>query len=198
MATPPHTLNGRPRAVGICTSTGGPRALETVLGGLPADFPLPVLVVQHMATGFIDGMIDWLDEHVELPVRIASEGQRAEPGVWFAPDDAHLLLQPSLALSLDRETEAGAHRPSADMLLESMAAAVGRGAVAVILTGRGRDGASGVERIRRAQGRVIAQDEESSAVFGMPRAAAEAGADAVLPLWGIAGALRQVGAEVAA
>lgn len=183
---------GPARVVGICASTGGPRALEAVLAELPEDFPLPVLVVQHMAEGFIDGLIGWLDDRVPLPVAIARDGQRAGPGVWFAPDDAHLLLEPALTLRLDRETEAGAHRPSADMLLQSMASAAASGAVGVVLTGMGRDGAEGVDRIERAGGRVIAQDEETSAVFGMPRAAADAGAHAVLPLSEIAAALRRL------
>jgi two-component system chemotaxis response regulator CheB len=192
------TRRGLARVVGICASTGGPRALEAVLAELPADFPLPVLVVQHMAEGFIDGLIDWLDARVPLPVAVAQDGQRAKPGIWFAPDDAHLLLESSLTLRLDPETEDGAHRPSANMLLRSMASAVGSGAVGVVLTGMGRDGADGVDQIERAGGRVIAQDEETSAVFGMPRAAADAGAHAVLPLTDIAAALCRLPTKVRA
>lgn len=184
----------RPTVVGIVTSTGGPRALATVLEGLPADFPVPVLVVQHMAAGFMDGLVQWLDGHVSLPVGVARRGQRAEPGIWFPPDDAHLLLGPSMVLGLDSETDAGPHRPSADMLLCSMAASAGSGAAAAVLTGMGRDGAAGVEAVRDAGGYVIAQDEETSAVFGMPRAAIEAGADLVLPLDRISAALAALGA----
>jgi two-component system chemotaxis response regulator CheB len=178
--------------IGVCASTGGPRALEEVLVGLPADFPLPVLVVQHMAEGFIDGLIRWLDQRAALPVRVAGDGERARPGIWFAPDDAHLLLEPSMRLTLDRETVDGAHRPSADLLLASIAKAAGPGAVGVVLTGMGRDGAEGAGAIRRAGGYVIAQDEDSSAVFGMPKAAAEAGAEFVLPPAGIGRLLRRI------
>lgn len=177
------------RAVGIGASTGGPAALELVLAGLPADYPLPVLVVQHMASGFIEGFCRWLDQRTEIAVGIAVEGERARPGVWFAGDGAHLRLSGSLRFEADRETEA-AHRPSVDPLLSSLAAALGRDAVGVVLTGMGRDGAVGAAAIRREGGMVIAQDEPSSVVFGMPRAVAEQGADLVGSPAAISRALR--------
>jgi two-component system, chemotaxis family, protein-glutamate methylesterase/glutaminase len=189
-ARPASQAVGGARVIGICASAGGPAALELVLAALPSDFPLPVLVVQHITNGFMGGLVQRLDQLSALPVRIARDGQPADPGVWFPPDDAHLLLEPSLRLGLDAETVVGAHRPSADLLLESMASAAGADAVGVVLTGMGHDGARGVEAIMRAGGSVIAQDEDSSAVFGMPRAAAEAGAEVVLPLASIAAALR--------
>jgi two-component system, chemotaxis family, protein-glutamate methylesterase/glutaminase len=170
------------RVIGICASAGGPAALEVLLAGLPADFPLPLLVVQHITNGFMDGLVRRLDQLSPLPVRTATDGQTAGPGVWFPPDDHHLVLDPGLRLRLDGETVVGSHRPSGDVLLQSMASAAGAGAVGVVLTGMGRDAARGVEAIVRAGGSAIAQDEQSSAVFGMPRAAAEAGADSVLPL----------------
>ncbi|MDQ6751363.1 MAG: CheB methylesterase domain-containing protein, partial [Actinomycetota bacterium] len=178
------------RAVGIGASTGGPPALTTVLGALPADFPLPVLVVQHIAAGFSDALVHWLDRRLALPVGFATPDGLARPGVWFAPDDAHLRLDSSMRFVIDRETKRGAHRPSVDELLESLAASAGERAVGVVLTGMGRDGADGVEAIREAGGLVIAQDEETSAVFGMPRAAIESGADLVLPLDDVGPALR--------
>jgi len=187
-SSPRPEPSGDATVVGICTSAGGPSALEVVLAGLPADFPLPVLVVQHIAAGFIDGLIRWLDQRTALAVRIAEHDQPAGPGIWFPPEDTHLLLAPSMRLVLDPETDVGPHRPSADLLLDSMASAAGAGAVGVMLTGMGRDGARGVDAVRRAGGSVIAQDEQSSALFGMPKAAAEAGAT-VLPLSEIAGAL---------
>jgi two-component system chemotaxis response regulator CheB len=165
-------------AVGIGASTGGPAVLETILSGLPADYPLPVLVVQHMAPGFIEGFARWLDQRVEIEVGLAVEGERARPGVWFAPDDAHLRLTSSLRFEADRETEA-AHRPSVDPLLSSLAAALGSDAVGVVLTGMGRDGARGAAAIRAAGGMLIVQDEASSVVYGMPRVVAEEGADLV-------------------
>ena len=177
------------RVIGICASAGGPAALEVLLAGLPAEFPLPVLVVQHITNGFMDGLVRRLDQQSALSVRTATDGQTAGPGVWFPPDDHHMVLEPGLRLRLDGETVVGSHRPSGDVLLESMAAAAGAGAVAVVLTGMGRDAARGVEAIVRAGGSAIAQDEQSSAVFGMSRAAVHAGADSVLPLASIPVAL---------
>ena len=194
-STPAHALTSEPasaRVIGICASAGGPAALEVLLVGLPADFPLPVLVVQHITSGFMDGLVRRLDQLSPLPVRTATDGQTAGPGVWFPPDDHHLVLEPRLRLRLDGETVVGSHRPSGDVLLESMASAAGAGAVGVVLTGMGRDAARGVEAIVRAGGSAIAQDEHSSAVFGMPRAAAEAGAGSVLPLSSIPAALTRL------
>lgn len=190
---------GTATVIGICASAGGPAALEVILASLPASFPLPILVVQHITAGFIGGLVHRLGQHTALPVRIAADGQVLAPGIWFPPDDAHLILDPITHLRLDRETVVGAHRPSGDVLLDSMASAAGAGAVGVVLTGMGRDGALGVKAIRRCGGSVIAQDKESSAVFGMPRAAVEAGAELVLPLARIADALiRLTTAEAAA
>ncbi len=170
------------RAVGIGASVGGPAALAEVLGALPPDFSLPVLVVQHMAPGFGEGLAHWLDRSVPPPVALASDGTLLAPGVWMAPEDAHLRLDPTMRLTLDRETERSSHRPSLDVLFESLASSAGEGAVGVVLTGMGRDGADGVRAISLAGGLTIAQDEESSAVFGMPGAAIESGVDLVLPL----------------
>jgi chemotaxis response regulator CheB len=176
-------------AIGIGASVGGPPALATVLGRLPADFALPVLVVQHMATGFGESLAQWLDRTVDIPVRPAGDEEPLRPGVWLAPDGMHLGLSSTLRLTLDAKTERGAHRPSLDVLLESLAASLGAEAVGVVLTGMGRDGAEGVRAIDAAGGLTIAQDEETSAVFGMPAAAIEAGAARVLPLEELAASL---------
>jgi two-component system chemotaxis response regulator CheB len=176
------------RAIGIGASTGGPPILEEVLSGLPADFSLPVLVVQHMAPGFIEGFARWLGQKLPIEVGIAKEGDRATPGVWFAPDGAHLLLTKSMRFALGDEPE-GPHRPSVDVLLSSLAQSVGGDAAGVVLTGMGKDGAIGAAEIHRAGGTVIAQDEASSVVYGMPRAVAENGADLVVPPAEIADAL---------
>lgn len=183
------------RVLGIGASVGGPPALATILGRLPEDFPLPVLIVQHMAPGFADGLAQWLDRGVPPPVALAVDGTVLQPGVWMAPEDAHLRLEPTMRLSLDRETEKGAHRPSLDVLFESLASAVGDGAAGVVLTGMGRDGADGVHAIGEAGGLTIAQDEETSAVFGMPGAAIEAGVDLVLPLEELASRLASLRAR---
>ena len=170
------------RAVGIGASVGGPPALVEVLGRLPRDFALPVLVVQHMAPTFGESLAAWLDRSVPPAVAIASDGQLLGPGIWMAPEEAHLRLEPTMRLRLDRESERGAHRPSVDVLFESLASAVGKDAVGVVLTGMGRDGAEGIREISEAGGLTIAQDAATSAVFGMPAAAIEMGVDLVLPL----------------
>jgi two-component system, chemotaxis family, protein-glutamate methylesterase/glutaminase len=173
-------------AIGVVASTGGPQALAALLGAIPGSFPIPILLVQHMAAGFIEGFATWLDGAIDLPVRLGSHGTRAERGVWVAPEGAHLVLAAHGRLGLDRETVAGAHKPSGDVLLRSLAAVAGRNAVAVVLTGMGRDGAEGLADVATGGGITIAQDEATSAIFGMPRAAAERGVELVLPLARIA------------
>jgi two-component system chemotaxis response regulator CheB len=181
--------------IGICASTGGPQALETVLSRIPADFPIPVLVTQHMMSGFTEGLVSWLDRRVPPTVAIACNGQDLESGVWFASDAAHLLLDASRHLAFDQGPSVSGHRPCGDVLLASLASAAGAGAVAVVLTGMGRDGAAGLAAVAAAGGRTIAQDEASSAVYGMPRAAAELGAEHVLSLSAIADELAGLAAE---
>jgi two-component system chemotaxis response regulator CheB len=177
----PDALLARRRAsvIGICASTGGPQALAAVLAELPASFPIPVLVVQHMAKGFIKGFAEWLDREVPLPVRLAAPG-RPGPGIWVAPEAAHLRLDHG-RLALDRRDDGAVHRPSGDVLLASVATGAGAGGVAVVLTGMGRDGAAGLGDVHRAGGLTIAQTEVSCAIFGMPKAAADRGAELVLP-----------------
>jgi two-component system chemotaxis response regulator CheB len=142
-----------------------------------------------MATGFTAGMASWLDQQVPLPVALAEHEMPLRRGIWFAPDDIHLRLAPSMRTLLDAVTDVGVHRPAADVLLCSAAEATGAGAVGVVLTGMGRDGAEGIAAIRAAGGLTIAQDEESSIVWGMPRAAIERGAELVLAPAGIGGVL---------
>jgi two-component system chemotaxis response regulator CheB len=193
---PPSMPAREASVIAMGASTGGPPALMSLLSALPSDFPVPVVIVQHMASGFTAGLVRWLDSCVALPVCFATGGVRAQPGIWFAPDDVHLGLDSSLHFEVDSRSRSGPHRPSVDRLFISVADAVGDLAVGVVLTGMGRDGAHGVVAIRSAGGLVIAQDEATSAVFGMPRAAIDAGADRVLPLGRIApalGALRAAG-----
>jgi two-component system chemotaxis response regulator CheB len=178
--------------VGICASTGGPQALRAVLSALPADYPLPILVVQHIAAGFTEGLVRWLSDIVTLPVRLASAGIPATPGVWVACEGTHLVLDQRRCLQLDPRTAVGAHRPSGDVLLFSLAEHAADGAVAVILSGMGSDGADGLAAVGAAGGVTIAQDEATSAIYGMPRAAAERGAGIVLPLDSIGPALSRL------
>ncbi len=183
---------GSTRAIGICASTGGPGVLVEILAGLPADFAPPVLVVQHIATGFLEGLVTLLASRIELPVAIARDGMPLRAGVWLAPDGVHLTVTGGGRIALDRSTVAGRHRPSADLLLESMAAAFGPAAVAVVLTGMGRDGAKGAAAVGAHGGVVLAQDEATSRIYSMPEAAVAAGAQALSPAR-IAVTLRELG-----
>ncbi|HXX68965.1 MAG TPA: chemotaxis-specific protein-glutamate methyltransferase CheB [Polyangiaceae bacterium] len=180
-------------AVAIGASTGGPAAIREVLRGLPADFPLPILIVLHMAEGFGLAYADWLDGQSPLRVNCARDGEPlASPDagrVLVAPPDAHLILRDGL-LRLTHAPERNFCRPSVDVLFESVARELGPRAIACLLTGMGKDGAAGLLQVRRAGGRCLAQDEASSVVYGMPREAALLGAaHQVLPLSEIANAI---------
>ncbi|HZO37205.1 MAG TPA: chemotaxis protein CheB [Solirubrobacteraceae bacterium] len=170
----------RTSVVGICASAGGPHAVAAVLAAVPADFKVPILIVQHITTGFVEGLVHWLDGQVPLTVRLAAPGP-IQPGVWVAPEGAHLLLDGRKRLALDDRDDGEKHRPSGNVLLRSIAEHAGAEAAAVVLTGMGRDGAEGLGAVQRAGGLTIAQDEATSTVFGMPKAAAECGAALVLP-----------------
>jgi two-component system chemotaxis response regulator CheB len=180
------------RAIGVCSSMGGPHALLELLGSLPGSFAIPILVAQHITVGFGEGLAHWLDASVELPVRIAQAGESVGRGVSIAPDDAHMLLDQHGRIELRPGSPADRTVPSGDVLLHSLVAAHGRDVVSVVLTGMGRDGALGTAAVRAAGGFTIAQDEATSAIYGMPRAAAEQGVDRVLPLSGIGAELRRL------
>lgn len=186
-----HKLLRSKRVIGIAASTGGPQALAQILPRFPADFPAPILVAQHISDGFAAGMADWLAGLCVLPVRLANGGEPLEPGViWLSPSESNLSVNGAHHLELCRRQESGVYRPSCDVLFDSLARAFGEHAVGVVLTGMGRDGLIGLEAIRRAGGATLAQDEASSAVFGMNRRAIEAGVvQSVLPVGEIADAL---------
>lgn len=177
----------RAEVVAIVTSTGGPPALERLLGRLPPGFRAPLLVVQHITPGFLPGLVSWLNTVSPLHVKAAEHGEALRPGiVYLAPDDCHLGVA-GRTIALSQAAPVGGFRPSGTYLLESVARAYGPAAVALILTGMGEDGVVGLAAVRRAGGRVIAQDEQSCVVYGMPAAAVAAGlADQVLPLGAMA------------
>lgn len=180
-------LRRRVRLVAIGASTGGPAALRDVLAALPPRFGAPVAVVQHIATGFVAGLATWLGRESGHPVRVAEEGEPLRAGhVYLAPDERHLRLAlPDLRATLGSDAPVSGFRPSATALFES-AAPLGGALVSVILTGMGSDGVTGLHAVRAAGGHVIAQDEASSIVWGMPREAVRAGLPhEVLPLAGI-------------
>ena len=165
----------------IGASTGGPRVVRQLLAALPAGFAAAVLVVQHIAEGFSVGMADWLREACALPVRLAAEGATISRGeVFVAPDRHDLLIEPGAVIHLS-DRPLLIQRPAIDITMQAAAAVFGRRALGVLLTGMGRDGAIGMQAIRRAGGYTIAQSEATCAIFGMPRAAIDLGAaDAVL------------------
>jgi two-component system chemotaxis response regulator CheB len=178
----------RIRIVAVAASTGGPAALQQIFSELPADFSLPILVVQHIGSGFVDGLVQWLNSACSLSVKRATDGELLSPRtVYVAPDDNHLGVSSGSRIVLSSAEQIGGFRPSATFLFESVARAFGASAIHVILTGMGHDGVSGLQVARKLQGTILAQDQASSVVFGMPGAAIDAGlADYVLPLSSIA------------
>jgi len=171
----PDSQVGPFRMVGIVASTGGPAALQTLLAALGSDFPLPLLLVQHIADGFLEGFRSWLDGICSLQVLVAEDRTRPEPGrVYLAPADRHLRLAGG-QLRLDSGPMVCTQRPSGTILFRSMAESLGPGALAVLLTGMGEDGAQGMQDIRHAGGYTIAEDESTAVVYGMPAAAVRLG-----------------------
>jgi two-component system chemotaxis response regulator CheB len=163
--------------VGVGASTGGPTALRELFSGLPADFPFPILVVQHITAGFTSGFVEWLRQHTPLDVRVANEEDRAVPGsILIAPEGRQLEAMPGGAVRATSRKPRGVHLPSADTLLSSLASVYGPKCIGAVLTGMGSDGAAGLLDIRRAGGFTLAQDEETCVVFGMPREAVRRGA----------------------
>jgi two-component system chemotaxis response regulator CheB len=186
------SANGRPmRVVVIGASTGGPPALATILADLPPDLPVPILVVQHMADGFVEGLATWLDSLSRLPVVMAEHGRPLRPGtVHVAPAKLNTLLRPGLRVELCAPPAGQFHVPGVDAAFASAATVCGSAAVGVLLTGMGRDGAEGLRLLHDAGAMTIGQDEPTSVVWGMPAAAQALGAvEFELPLPRIAAAL---------
>lgn len=160
------------RVVAIGTSTGGPPVLQTILAGLAEDFPVPVLIVQHIASGFLQGMIRWLDQATDLQVRIATHGERALPGhVYLAPDDVHMGMSGNGRITLSAGEPENGLRPSISYLFRSVAGAFGEQAIGILLTGMGSDGAKELKMLREKGATTIAQDKDSSVVHGLAGAA---------------------------
>lgn len=186
--------SGRVDVIAVAASTGGPAALRTILGGLDGPPPVPIVVVQHLSSGFHEGLASWLAQASGLAVEIAQSGQPLRAGeVLLAPPDRHMSFENRGRIRLSDDPPVRGHRPSADHLFRSAAELYGERALGVILTGMGNDGVEGLTALRRAGGRVIAQDEATSAVFGMPREAVARGlADKTLPLDVIPAALARL------
>jgi two-component system, chemotaxis family, protein-glutamate methylesterase/glutaminase len=167
----------------IGASTGGPKAVMSIIRTLPAGFNATVFVVQHISAGFARGFAKWLDQECALPVLLAEDGVLPRPGeVLVAPNECHMLLEHG-RIRLNQEPPVNCCRPSIDVFFRSLAGEAGSRVVGVLLTGMGRDGAAGLRQVREHGGLTIAQDEKSCAVFGMPKAAINLdAADHVLPL----------------
>jgi two-component system, chemotaxis family, protein-glutamate methylesterase/glutaminase len=178
--------------IALAASAGGLRALTDVLSVLPRDFPVALVVVQHLDPRHRSLMAEILGKRTSLQVKEAREGDALEPGrALIAPPNRHLLVNPDRTVSLSQSELVHFVRPSADLLFESTATAYKERAIAVVLSGSGRDGAMGVKAIKKMGGTVIVQDEQTSQFTGMPDAARQTGmADFILPLPEIAPALR--------
>jgi two-component system, chemotaxis family, protein-glutamate methylesterase/glutaminase len=178
--------------IALAASAGGLRALTDVLSALPRDFPVALVVVQHLDPRHRSLMAEILGKRTSLVVKEAREGDVLEPGLaLIAPPNRHLLVNPDRTVSLSQSELVHFVRPSADLLFESTAASYKERAIAVVLSGSGRDGAMGVTAIKKMGGTVIVQDEKTSQFFGMPAAAQQTGlVDFILPLSEIAPALR--------
>jgi two-component system, chemotaxis family, protein-glutamate methylesterase/glutaminase len=177
--------------IGIGASTGGPPVLQTILSALPKDFPVPLLIVQHIAAGFVAGLVEWLNQTTGLKVQVAAYGVQPLPGhVYLAPDDFHLAISAGGGIALSKAQPENGLRPAVAHLFRSLAEVCGSRAVGVLLTGMGKDGARELKELKDRGAFTIAQDRESSVIHGMPgEAIALGGAVRVLPADKIASAL---------
>jgi two-component system chemotaxis response regulator CheB len=179
--------------VAIGSSTGGPSALLEVLGRLPADFSVPIVIAQHIADGFIPGLVSWLNSGCKITVEAAVDGGKVLPGVaYFAPTGTNMVMDGGIT-RLQPPGSGQLYIPSADTLFDSVSRSHGKRAIGVLLTGMGADGAEGLKLLRNKGAATIAQDEATCTVFGMPKAAIEIGAvERVLPLGVIADAIERL------
>lgn len=194
VSTSKPTITHRPRVVAIASSTGGPGLLAKILAELPANFPVPIIIVQHITPGFGVGLAEWLNQQTPLRVHVATAGSKLQMGeILIAPDDYHIVFNHLGAIALNQDPPLHGVRPAADYLLESVARYYGSRAVGIVLTGMGRDGAKGLLAMRQAGARTMAQDKTTSVVFGMPAVAIELGAaEQVLPGSRVAKAIKML------
>lgn len=170
--------------VAIGSSTGGPQALLQILSIFPAELPTAIVVIQHMDKQFTQGLADWLDNQVQLKVQVLEEGLHPQPGTILIPStENHVIMKPDMSLGYSVEPRENYYHPSVDVFFKSLAAHWSGSCIGVILTGMGNDGAEGMLALKQKGHYSIAQDRESSVVFGMPKAAIETGAVCeILPL----------------
>lgn len=181
------TARDRIEIVGIGASTGGPQALRAILSEFPKNFPVPAICVQHISVGFLADLIQWLSAECLLPVSIVKSGEVLQPGrIYFPPENRHLEVTSNGLAMCSFELPCLGHRPSVTVTFNSIAKAYGKKALGVLLTGMGKDGAAGMQAISQSGGITIAQDEATSAVFGMPKEAISLGAvQHILPIQAI-------------
>jgi two-component system, chemotaxis family, protein-glutamate methylesterase/glutaminase len=192
-STRPQTMTGGlPRLCVIAISTGGPAALSEVIPALPADLRLALVIVQHMPAGFTAALAERLDAASKVSVSEAQVGDRPlAGGVLIAPGDRHLEFDERGMVQLTDGPQVNGCRPAADVTMMSAAKVYGRRTLGVVMTGMGKDGAAGALAIKKVDGKTCAQDQQTSVIYGMPKAAVEAGAvDEVVALSDIAGWLR--------
>lgn len=162
-------ISAKVRIVAIGASTGGPTVIQTLLAGLPSDCPVPILIVQHMAQGFTRGFAEWLSKTTGFPVHIATDGEHLLPGhAYIAPSELHMKTVSSHQIALTKDNPENGLRPSVSYLFRSVAMVFGQNAVGILLTGMGKDGAKELKLMREKGAVTIAQDRESSIVYGMP------------------------------
>lgn len=190
-STSEKSVSAPPEIIAIVASTGGPAALVAIIQKLPPDFAIPIVIVQHISLDFVDSLRSWLARITALTVAIAQPGERPQPGsIYLAPGGTHLRLTPNHRFEMNENPANVYHIPSGDVLLESVGQSFGKRSVGIVLTGIGDDGARGLRVMSDAGAFTIAQDETTSVVYGMPKAAlALGGVSQVLPLPDIAPAL---------
>ena len=182
-STPVPSASAQISIIGIGASTGGPPVLRQILSELEVDFPVPIVVIQHIAAGFLDGLIDWLSKSTKLKVLTAQQGMVLEPGyIYFAPNDFQMTVSKDMRAVLSKSESEHGLRPSVSCLFRSLAENFGPAAVGILLTGMGTDGSPELKLMKNKGAITLAQDEQSSIVFGMPGEAIRiGGATCVLP-----------------
>jgi two-component system chemotaxis response regulator CheB len=181
---PAEETLGFSKIIAIACSTGGPKALSAIFPELPASFPYPIVIAQHIEDGFLGGLVGWLNQISPLPVEEGMQGTKLSPGkIYISPSERHMQIDKLGKISFTERKPTDAFYPSCDILLSSVGNALGKNSVGVILSGMAQDGVKGMQEIKKNGGTTIAQDEKSSVVFGMNNMAIKAGCvDKVLPL----------------
>ncbi len=160
------------RLIAFGASTGGPQTLKTILSGISENYPLPIVIVQHITEGFIESMVNWLNEKCSIKLKIGEDNEEIKPGVvYFAPDDRHMTVTEQFKIRLNDSPPIHSCKPSVSKLFESINLNITPDVVGILLTGMGKDGAEELKRMKDKGAITIAQDEESSIVYGMPKEA---------------------------